>query len=262
MNRARLATNGTVLASALGLAGLSAPALSHTGNFIVYRNNSGQLGIQYAWPVPTLLDETLAPYRGDVFNVLIERIIIPNVALDMYPPNQGTQIYLEVIEAVPRLVYRDGGNPTRIIGTGANAFFAGTGGTAWTNPGVWIHADQFHPQWDWNAQDWYVRVRAFDATGVHTPSPIYSMEIVMSHYCGADFTTTAIPGSPGYGEPNQAINNDDFFYFLTLFAEGHWRADLTSTALQGAPGYGDQNGIVNNDDFFYYLNEFMIPCHF
>ena len=33
-------------------------------------------------------------------------------------------------------------------------------------------------------------------------------------------TTTAIPGSPGYGVPNGILNNDDFFYFLSQFAVG------------------------------------------
>ena len=36
----------------------------------------------------------------------------------------------------------------------------------------------------------------------------------------ADLTTSAVPGSPGYGQPNGVINNDDFFYYLTLFAAG------------------------------------------
>jgi len=38
--------------------------------------------------------------------------------------------------------------------------------------------------------------------------------------CEPDLTTTAIPGSPGYGIPNGILNNDDFFYYLSLFAAG------------------------------------------
>lgn len=38
--------------------------------------------------------------------------------------------------------------------------------------------------------------------------------------CRPDLTTTAIPGSPGYGSPNGILNNDDFFYYLSLFAAG------------------------------------------
>ncbi len=38
--------------------------------------------------------------------------------------------------------------------------------------------------------------------------------------CPADLTTTAIPGTPGYGVPNGIVNNDDFFYYLTIFAAG------------------------------------------
>ena len=33
-------------------------------------------------------------------------------------------------------------------------------------------------------------------------------------------TTTAIPGSPGYGEPNGILDNEDFFYEFTAFAYG------------------------------------------
>jgi hypothetical protein len=38
--------------------------------------------------------------------------------------------------------------------------------------------------------------------------------------CGPDRTTGAIQGQPGYGVPNGVINNDDFFYYLALFAAG------------------------------------------
>ncbi|MCA9288712.1 MAG: hypothetical protein KDA05_09025 [Phycisphaerales bacterium] len=44
-----------------------------------------------------------------------------------------------------------------------------------------------------------------------TPAPIF---------CPADLTTGAIPGQPGYGIPNGVLTNDDFFYYLTLFAAG------------------------------------------
>ncbi|MCA9287526.1 MAG: hypothetical protein KDA05_03020 [Phycisphaerales bacterium] len=35
-----------------------------------------------------------------------------------------------------------------------------------------------------------------------------------------DLTTTAIPGTPGFGILDGFISNDDFFYYLTLFAQG------------------------------------------
>ncbi|MEZ6233772.1 MAG: GC-type dockerin domain-anchored protein [Phycisphaerales bacterium] len=79
--------------------------------------------------------------------------------------------------------------------------------------------------------------------------------------CRPDLTTTAIPGSPGYGTPNGALNNDDFFYYLTQFAAGNAAvADLTTTAVPGQPGYGIPNGTVNNDDFFFYLSLFAAGC--
>lgn len=258
----RTRSSGMVAFLAAGVvASVSTTASAHTGNFVVYRTSAGQLQIKYSWTFPTFLDETLPPYRGDVFNVLVERLVIPSVALDQYPPNQGTQIYMEVVDAVPQLRYREAAHPTNII-FGPNVYFCGTGGTAWNTTGIWIHADQFHPQWDWDAPEWYVDVRVYDSTGVHTPSPVYRMRVTLEHYCGADFTDTAIVGSEGYGVPNHVVNTDDFFVYLTLFAQGSWRADLTTTALVGGPGYGDQDGLVTNDDFFYFLSEYVKGCHY
>ncbi len=80
-------------------------------------------------------------------------------------------------------------------------------------------------------------------------------------HCVADLTTTAAPGTPGYGVPNGVLNNDDFFYYLTQFAAGNLAgADLTTSAIAGSPGYGVPNGVLNNDDFFYYLARFAAGC--
>jgi len=79
--------------------------------------------------------------------------------------------------------------------------------------------------------------------------------------CRPDLTTTAIPGTAGYGVPNGLLNNDDFFYYLAQFAAGNLTvADLTTTAIPGTVGYGVPNGVLNNDDFFYYLASFAAAC--
>ena len=92
-------------------------------------------------------------------------------------------------------------------------------------------------------------VRATALTGPATPT------------CRPDLTTTAIPGSPGYGVPNGILNNDDFFYYLAQFAAGNLAvADMATTAIPGSPGYGVPNGILNNDDFFFYLAIFAAGC--
>jgi len=79
--------------------------------------------------------------------------------------------------------------------------------------------------------------------------------------CRPDLTTTAIPGTPGYGVPNGTLNNDDFFYYLSQFAASNIAvADLTTTAIPGSPGYGVPNGVINNDDFFFYLTAFAAGC--
>ncbi|MEZ6233239.1 MAG: GC-type dockerin domain-anchored protein [Phycisphaerales bacterium] len=78
--------------------------------------------------------------------------------------------------------------------------------------------------------------------------------------CAPDLTTGAIVGQPGYGVPNGVLNNDDFFYYLAIFAANDPAADLTTGAIAGMPGYGVPNGIINNDDFFYYLALFAAGC--
>lgn len=86
-------------------------------------------------------------------------------------------------------------------------------------------------------------------------------DVLVTPSCEPDLTGTAIPGAPGYGEPDGVLNNDDFFFYLTQFAEGNLAAaDLTSTAIPGAPGYGEPDGVLNNDDFFYYLTIFAAGC--
>ena len=84
--------------------------------------------------------------------------------------------------------------------------------------------------------------------------------------CNADLTTTAVPGSPGYGIPNGILNNDDFFYFLSTFSQNvgcttcPFPPDLTTSAVPGSLGFGVPNNILNNDDFFFYLSLFASGC--
>ena len=85
--------------------------------------------------------------------------------------------------------------------------------------------------------------------------------VIVQPACRPDLTTGAVPGQPGYGLPNGALNNDDFFYYLAQFAAGNLAvADLTTGAVPGQPGYGVPNGVLNNDDFFYYLTIFAEGC--
>ncbi|MEZ6235743.1 MAG: GC-type dockerin domain-anchored protein [Phycisphaerales bacterium] len=84
---------------------------------------------------------------------------------------------------------------------------------------------------------------------------------VTAGVCRPDLTTGAVAGQPGYGVPNGALNNDDFFYYLAEFAAGNLAVcDLTAGAVPGQPGYGVPNGVLTNDDFFYYLAIFAAGC--
>ena len=96
--------------------------------------------------------------------------------------------------------------------------------------------------------------------GTFTDSRI-EFDVIVTPRCIPDLTTTAIPTEPGYGEPDGVLNNDDFFYFLTAFADGNTLvADLTTTAVPGQPGYGEPDGLITSDDFFYYLALFAAGC--
>lgn len=76
---------------------------------------------------------------------------------------------------------------------------------------------------------------------------------------------SAAPGTPCWCladlNADGVRNNEDFFYYLTLFAAGNLAmADLTTTAVPGTPGYGVPNGVLNNDDFFFFLAVFAAGC--
>ncbi len=107
-----------------------------------------------------------------------------------------------------------------------------------------------------------IQFQCFDLYASNSTSVFYDdMSLTKVVNCIPDLTTTAIPGSPGYGVPNGIVNNDDFFYFLSQFAAGNLAvADLTTTAIPGSPGYGVPNGVLNNDDFFYFLSQFAAGC--
>jgi hypothetical protein len=108
----------------------------------------------------------------------------------------------------------------------------------------------------WNSTTWFPH--SFRGMG----TPARKLEgTAPGPSCRPDLTTSAVPGSPGYGIPNGVLNNDDFFYYLSQYAAGNLAvADMTTGAVPGQPGYGVPNGALNNDDFFYYLALFAAGC--
>jgi len=67
----------------------------------------------------------------------------------------------------------------------------------------------------WNSTTW--KIHNFRGRG--TPARKIEGDVVGSG-CDPDLTTTAVPGAPGYGVANGVLNNDDFFYYLAIFAAG------------------------------------------
>ncbi|MCA9288024.1 MAG: hypothetical protein KDA05_05535 [Phycisphaerales bacterium] len=75
-----------------------------------------------------------------------------------------------------------------------------------------------------------------------------------------DMTATANPFLPGFGVPDGIVNNEDFFFYLALFAAGDPRADVTTGAIPGLAGFGTPNGMLDSNDFFHYLALFASGC--
>ncbi len=78
--------------------------------------------------------------------------------------------------------------------------------------------------------------------------------------CPADFTGSGNPNDPSYGVPNDAVDADDFFFYLDLFAGGDEGADLTGSGNPNDPAYGIPDGVIDADDFFFFLDLFVQGC--
>lgn len=80
------------------------------------------------------------------------------------------------------------------------------------------------------------------------PAPIVDMGATEFFQCRPDLI------------PDGIVNNNDFFFYLTLFAAASPGADFTHTAIPGSQGFGLPNGVLNNDDFFTFLYLFAAGC--
>lgn len=69
-----------------------------------------------------------------------------------------------------------------------------------------------------------------------------------SDVCPGDLTSSADPGDPRYGIPDNVVDVTDFFFFLDMFAAGDPRADV------------NHDGRVDVTDFFLYLDAFALGC--
>ena len=72
---------------------------------------------------------------------------------------------------------------------------------------------------------------------------------------GMNYTQALVPGYRIV-----AKSADGSFIYLTDASGNLAVCDMTSTAVTGQPGYGVSNGVLNNDDFFYYLALFAGGC--
>jgi len=68
--------------------------------------------------------------------------------------------------------------------------------------------------------------------------------------CPPDLT-----GRAGNGVSDGAVDANDFFFYLQLFADSDSRADLTGPGGDGVP-----DGVIDANDFFFYLQLFAAGC--
>ena len=169
----------------------------------------------------------------------------------------GTTATLAISSQPPvngRIVPESTIGPVSLSGTGAGQ---GVAPHHWPlDPGMYAPGQVVYVQW------WVADALAI---GAEARSPAMRITLFCPRggcpsTCPADLTTGAIGGQPGFGFPNGSVTNDDFFFYLALFAAGDARADMTTTAVPGSAGFGVPKNAVTNDDFFYYLTLFNQGC--
>ncbi len=106
---------------------------------------------------------------------------------------------------------------------------------------------------DVNYPIWYTRENGL----AQLDGLIAKLEVRVRVGSAADLTGSGDPNDPGYGVPNGAVDSDDFFFFLDLFASGDARADLTGSSNPNDPSYGQANCTIDADDFFFFLDAFV-----
>jgi len=79
-------------------------------------------------------------------------------------------------------------------------------------------------------------------------------QTITVRYCVADLTGQM----PGVGDGQ--VLEEDFSYFLALFAAGDPAGDLTGSSDPQSPAYGHPDGVLDLDDFFYYLDAYERGC--
>jgi len=78
--------------------------------------------------------------------------------------------------------------------------------------------------------------------------------------CVADLTGSLNPTNPAFGVPDGIVDTEDFFYFITLFANGQPSSDVSGSTNPNSAAYGNCDGNIDSADFFYYLDQFNTPC--
>ena len=193
---------------------------------------------------PTIITRTPAMIGSDTFRIGLGNArpgASATLAMSSQPPVNG-RVVPET--SIPML-------------TSAGAPGTGVATHVWAlDPATYQNGQVFYAQWF---------VADPSANGGEARSPVMRLTVFCPRggcpsTCPADLTASAVIGNPGYGFPDNTLNNDDFFFYLAMFSAGDARADLTTSAVAGQPGFGVPNNLTTSDDFFYYLNLFTQGC--
>lgn len=83
---------------------------------------------------------------------------------------------------------------------------------------------------------------------------------IITATCPADMTGSDDPSDPGFGIPDEVVNQIDFFYYHRMYQAGDPSADFTSSEERTDPAYGIPDGIVDPMDLAYFLDRFDEGC--
>jgi hypothetical protein len=251
-----------LLALACGVAVVAVDASAHPLGMYIYRNAADKLVMVFPWENHWPIKYRIPPFEGYLDgDYPYEEAMGDRPSSGLFRTHAGAKLEVVLVEMSPGFYVRDPFDINIAMHDAGERFVIGETCCGFlTFP--WWHLDTSDPEFNPNAESWEASFYLHDITGIHSDSDVYTFHVFANEgYCPADLTTTAVPGAPGYGVPDQVLNNDDFFYYIAAFAEQNWIvADVTTTALPGSPGYGLPDGLINNDDFFYYLSLYALGC--
>lgn len=246
----------------LANAGLATVANAHPLGQYIYRDGDDKLVMTFPFQNYWPLRYRIPPYPGFLdHDYPFEEALGDRPTQNLFRTHLDAKIEVVLVDFSPGFYVRDPADIGIAYHNPGDRMQIGLTGTGFiTFP--WWHLDESDPEYLPGQEVYHGSYYLHDINGLHFDSDVYTFYVYPNvGFCPADLTTTAVVGAPGYGQPNQLLTSDDFFYYISAFAAGNMViADITTTAVPGGFGYGLPDGIINSDDFFYYLALYSLGC--